>query len=208
MYKCIHSVYPLHVHHIPLYPAILHRYFVLTDTKLLRYFEDEECQLFKGVINVQHIKKIEEADAIEPNYHFIITIEIAERVYLLNCYSENERQEWLSMLDEGQKTVNFDKDAAIFVGVKQQWNFNQTVESLPNQRLRYIIRIYEKWCVANKRFRTPTVSQTPQGVAGIPSIKTKMKRSPSTGFVCICYVFPMSFQCISESQKSFPNSTV
>ncbi len=116
------------------------RSFELTSTKLLRYFEDEEQQKFKGIINVSNILSIlKVGDPIEPYWNYIIHLQV-------NADSEVKRQEWLKMLDEWKQTINYDTHAALFVDIIQ--NYDKCKE-----RIKYIFDIYSKWCQSNNQFK-------------------------------------------------------
>merc|ERR1712228_496125 len=148
------------------------RFFVLTDTKLLRYFEDEQQTKFKGAINVQSISSIKEGDAVEPYWNFMIHLQTPDRLYLLNADSEAKRQEWLNMLDEGKKAINYDENANLFVDISQEHNISQSVECKVNERIKYILELYVKWCRGNEQFEEKQLLNA----------KGSKQRTETTGF--------------------------
>eukprot|EP01084_Bolivina_argentea_P273851 466604_1 len=141
------------------------RYFVLTSTKLLRYFEDEEQQKFKGIINVSNIISIKEGEPIEPYWNYIIHLQTHDRLWLLNADSEIKRQEWLKMLDEGKKTINYDANAALFVDIIQ--NYDKCKE-----RIKYIFDIYKKWCISNNQFEYKKENNNKQHIKSTSGFKS------------------------------------
>ena len=173
------------------------RYFVLTDTKLLRYFEDEQQLKFKGAINVSSISSIKEGDAVEPYWNFMIHLQTPARLYLLNADSEAKRQEWLNMLQEGKKAINYDANANIFVDISQEHNISQSVECKVNERIKYILELYAKWCRGYEQFEEKQISNTLLGA------DVKLQRTETTGFVCTFFAFlPNIFSfCFVEEHK-------
>lgn len=150
------------------------RYFVLTDTKLLRYFEDDEQTKFKGIINVSEIKSIKKGKAVEPYWNYMIHLETPDRLWLLNADSEDKRQEWLNMLDEGKKTINYDQNASLFTDIQQKTD-DYGITCKTNQRIKYVLELYQKWCQGNKQWSLE-ISNTLQ------IDQPKPTRSVSTGF--------------------------
>lgn len=167
------------------------RWFVLTDTKLLRYFEDEQQTKFKGAINVQKISSIKEGHSVEPYWNFMIHLQTPDRLFLLNADSEAKRQEWLTMLNEGKKAINYDAAANLFVDIMQEHNITQSVNCIVNERVKYILRLYEKWCQGNEQFEEKQLLKTLS-----PGNETE-----TTGFVCATYIF-FGYTCTHEFMLS------
>ena len=135
------------------------RYFVLSDTKLLRYYEDEQQTKYKGTINVNDIKQIKKGEPVSMELCCIIEIITPSRIWYINAENEDLRVEWIDNLQEGKKVVNYDKTASIFVDinlntVKNGCNLNINSVQWPCdsiKRIKFVLNLYKQWIDSNNK---------------------------------------------------------
>eukprot|EP01083_Nonionella_stella_P010199 29129_1 len=131
-----------------------HRFFVLSDTKILRYYEDEDCTKYKGCIFLNDVIKIQTGDP-QQEHDNIIYLTTPSRIWCISAESKESQHEWIEKLNDGQNQINYDDKASIFVNInKQSTKCRGNVENatcLSVERIKFVCCIYAKWIKSHRK---------------------------------------------------------
>eukprot|EP01084_Bolivina_argentea_P259723 438343_1 len=125
-----------------------HRYFILSDTKILRYYEDSECTKYKGSVLLIDVIKIQTGDPLQ-EYDNIIYLTTPQRIWCISAPNKQSQMEWIEKLNDGQNTINYDEKHSIFVGLNNNNNNNRNCKGINQclavERIKFVCCIYLKW---------------------------------------------------------------
>eukprot|EP00485_Elphidium_margaritaceum_P018716 CAMPEP_0202729226 /NCGR_PEP_ID=MMETSP1385-20130828/186024_1 /ASSEMBLY_ACC=CAM_ASM_000861 /TAXON_ID=933848 /ORGANISM="Elphidium margaritaceum" /LENGTH=1069 /DNA_ID=CAMNT_0049395483 /DNA_START=92 /DNA_END=3301 /DNA_ORIENTATION=+ len=145
------------------------RFFQLSDTKILRYYEDQECNKFKGSVSLSSVIKIQRGgDTVTPSsssssdasqgFGKIINMTTPSRVWWLSCPTEQAQNDWMEVLNHGRQVLNYDEKATLFMGLTSAYASSSTQHAKCTvhkcvciERLKFVMAIYSQWIRIQQR---------------------------------------------------------
>ena len=112
----------------------------------MRYYEDENCQKYKGSLSLNDVSRIQKGQPLQ-EHKYIIYLTTPSRIWCLCALSTHSQMEWIERLNDGKQVINLDEKASIFVNIDQR-RCSGNIEDggcIPMERIKFMMKLYAKW---------------------------------------------------------------